>query len=392
MATAPNEQFDDELLSAYLDGELDAATRAAVDERLRTDERARKLFAELRQASEAVRALPRVTLGRDLRGSVLAAIERAAVEPASIQMRRGEEVIRSTGRGWMWAGLTFAIAASVMVVAAIPTRLRNEDAATQVAVASKDTKEREAKSGGEASAPAATELADGEAAMQAAPAAPAPAASTEQFAGGAGGKLNPQQAARTAAAPMSTPVEQSVGTLKGAIPPPPSAAAEPADEASGDALAEDKLDVQVIEAGDVTRFNEILTANQIDVSDAELPVDVEAKLAAAVEKDDSAFEAVLVEATPQQLAAIRQALASRADGAARYAAVPEGAQQSQEGQDDAESIRGRAWRMPQPQVAADRAAAPLASATSAGESAEAASGEPSREGLVRALFLLKRPQ
>jgi anti-sigma factor RsiW len=48
MSTA--HEFDDELLSAYLDNEVTAAERALVEERLRTDERARQVLDDLRTA------------------------------------------------------------------------------------------------------------------------------------------------------------------------------------------------------------------------------------------------------------------------------------------------------------------------------------------------------
>jgi anti-sigma factor RsiW len=373
MAITPNEQFDDELLSAYLDDELDAASRAAVDDRLRTDERARRLLAELRQASEAVKALPRATLGRDLRGGVLAAIEKSAIEPATIPMGGDNGVARSSGRGWAWAGLAVAIAASVMVVAVIPTRLRNEDATTapQVADASKAPEEREVEAAGEAPTSTATEMTDGEADDAPPTVEPATAA----------GKTNDaQRTVRAATAPAAATSEPSSLMTKGAVPPPPAAVPGAADEAA----AADILNVQVVDENDAARFHEILAENRIDVSESQLPADVTALLVEAVDGDDSAAEAVLVEATPRQLAAIRQALAGLADDEASNAAGTEGAQEP------VDAIRGRAWRLPGRQAAADQAVS-LNSATADG-ARQGEVGEASREGLVRALFLLKRPR
>ena len=54
-------EFDDELLSAYLDGELSAEERARVEAHLAADPQARKLFDELRGVSLAMRELPPAT-------------------------------------------------------------------------------------------------------------------------------------------------------------------------------------------------------------------------------------------------------------------------------------------------------------------------------------------
>ena len=55
-------EFTDELLSAYLDGELSPAERAQVESQLATDPQARQLVDELRALSGAVRDLPRHTV------------------------------------------------------------------------------------------------------------------------------------------------------------------------------------------------------------------------------------------------------------------------------------------------------------------------------------------
>ncbi len=54
-------EFTDELLSAYLDGELSPAERAQVESQLAADPQARQLVEELRALSGAVRDLPRHT-------------------------------------------------------------------------------------------------------------------------------------------------------------------------------------------------------------------------------------------------------------------------------------------------------------------------------------------
>lgn len=117
--TRPNDDFDDELLSAYVDNELTAAERAAVEERLHTDERARQVVAELRAASDAVKSLPREKLGRDLAGSVLAELQRRrpAEEPAVLTLPQVAEDHRAgRNRGLAWAGLGLAAALLLMVL------------------------------------------------------------------------------------------------------------------------------------------------------------------------------------------------------------------------------------------------------------------------------------
>jgi anti-sigma factor RsiW len=64
--------FDDEQLSAYLDGELTPQERRAVEERLSADPAARKLLAELRAQREMIQGLPRFSIPRDLSQSVVA--------------------------------------------------------------------------------------------------------------------------------------------------------------------------------------------------------------------------------------------------------------------------------------------------------------------------------
>jgi anti-sigma factor RsiW len=70
MSELPHE----ELLSAYLDGELTAAEQAQVEQLLATSPRARQLLEELSALSATLQALPRQRLAEDLSGEVLRAI------------------------------------------------------------------------------------------------------------------------------------------------------------------------------------------------------------------------------------------------------------------------------------------------------------------------------
>jgi anti-sigma factor RsiW len=55
---APFDELPEDALSAYLDGELDAAARAAVDARLAESAEWRAILTDVRSARDAVRALP----------------------------------------------------------------------------------------------------------------------------------------------------------------------------------------------------------------------------------------------------------------------------------------------------------------------------------------------
>lgn len=107
-STPSNDDFDDELLSAYLDDELTAAERARVEERLRTDPRAVALVEELRTLSGAVRLLPREILPRDLRRAVLAKVNHDDSAPAVIAMPTSSERWALRRRGLIWSAISIA--------------------------------------------------------------------------------------------------------------------------------------------------------------------------------------------------------------------------------------------------------------------------------------------
>lgn len=120
LKSTPND-FDDELLSAYVDGELTAAECALVEERLRTDPAAAALVEELRGLSAAVKSLPREALGRDLRAAILAEASETRADLEAHAPARADQFeplpphnhwpgIR---RGLVWS--TFAIAATLLV-------------------------------------------------------------------------------------------------------------------------------------------------------------------------------------------------------------------------------------------------------------------------------------
>lgn len=109
-----------ELLSAYLDGELTAAEQAKVERLLATDPAARQLFDELRALSAALHALPKQKLGEDLTERVLRAAEGRrqsgeGPEPRDASAWAPVPLVRSvfrrvaTRRTMAWLGLTVAV-------------------------------------------------------------------------------------------------------------------------------------------------------------------------------------------------------------------------------------------------------------------------------------------
>jgi hypothetical protein len=144
-----NHELDDEQLSAYLDGELSADERAAVEARLATDPAAQQLLHELRSVSQSVQALPTESLGRDLSEDIIrrARVVRGSPDPAHDSDRRSPakaeketfgltsgEVGRpapnsprsvdsipkirifNSRRAWIWAAMTLAAGVLVMIV------------------------------------------------------------------------------------------------------------------------------------------------------------------------------------------------------------------------------------------------------------------------------------
>lgn len=65
-----NAELPEELLSAYLDGELSDQQRELVDQRLKDSSQWRDTLARLRASSEAIRQIPECPLGRDLTPAV----------------------------------------------------------------------------------------------------------------------------------------------------------------------------------------------------------------------------------------------------------------------------------------------------------------------------------
>ncbi len=112
------DEFDDELLSAYVDEELDEEQRAQVEQRLREDPLAKQLVAELQSLSQTLRSLPREQVGKELRTAVLKQVESQQVSVAS------QEESRGSSRRWVWAAM--AVAATLFLMISQPQENEEE--------------------------------------------------------------------------------------------------------------------------------------------------------------------------------------------------------------------------------------------------------------------------
>jgi hypothetical protein len=119
--------ISDEILSAYLDGELTPAERADVEKWLADDGSARQLLDELRAVGGALRGLPRRKLGEDLSRQVLRAAERRILlegPPDEVENRRWRPMPPArrgfrralTRRTFVWLTVTAGVVAAVLIV------------------------------------------------------------------------------------------------------------------------------------------------------------------------------------------------------------------------------------------------------------------------------------
>jgi anti-sigma factor RsiW len=121
---SPRRRLSEDLLSAYVDGELDEDTRAAVETRLARSASWRAVLEEIRGAKAAVRGLPAVDLPADAWDRLLARV--AADEllaapppppPGYAWPRTWRDRVRD--RPVRWAAAMAGAAAAAVVVAAI---------------------------------------------------------------------------------------------------------------------------------------------------------------------------------------------------------------------------------------------------------------------------------
>ena len=115
--------FDDELLSAYVDGELTGEELAQVERRLADDPQSRQLVEELRALSTEVQSLPRQTVGEDLRATVMQRAERAMLLGTEEQQATLPSETSFSGR-WKWA--VMALAATLLMSLYLPNAQQEE--------------------------------------------------------------------------------------------------------------------------------------------------------------------------------------------------------------------------------------------------------------------------
>lgn len=113
-------QPDDELLSAYIDGELTAEELRAVEQWIATDPAASAMVEELRAVSGAVQSLPAATVPAEWTAKLhkrLDVVARGEGNTGSADTTRSLSIGRSM-RGWMWSAA--AIAAAVLIMFILP--------------------------------------------------------------------------------------------------------------------------------------------------------------------------------------------------------------------------------------------------------------------------------
>jgi hypothetical protein len=105
----------DELLSAYLDGEVTPEERAAVEQRLEQSPPLRETLDELSEVGDLVRGLPRARPPIDLPERVVAAIK--AKQPAAVSPNKGvpphPRGLFGTFRRWQWMAAGSVVAAGL---------------------------------------------------------------------------------------------------------------------------------------------------------------------------------------------------------------------------------------------------------------------------------------
>lgn len=112
-----NEWINDELLSAYLDGEVTAEEQAQIEELLAAQPQARQLLEELRALSGALQSLPPARLETDLSERVIRAAQRQI-------LTGGEVATESTGlAGALWTRLRRRLTGRAMFWPAVAAAL-----------------------------------------------------------------------------------------------------------------------------------------------------------------------------------------------------------------------------------------------------------------------------
>jgi len=149
-----NDLPQNELFSAYLDGELTAAEQAEVERLLASSPAARQLLDDLRALSATLQALPQRKLGEDLSRQVLQAAEQrkhaeaSGGEIESLPMPRRSLSERFLNRRTLaWVGLAVAIAVMISINERRQGVAPKNDVVREVAVARSSTEKIARKPG-----------------------------------------------------------------------------------------------------------------------------------------------------------------------------------------------------------------------------------------------------
>ena len=116
------EDLAPEMLSAYLDGELEPSDRAAVEARLAESAEWRLELAEVRAARDAVRALPRRDAPEGFWDAVSARVAAADDEATEDEAPVVPITAARSRRRLAWIAASVAAAAAVVVVIVLPQR------------------------------------------------------------------------------------------------------------------------------------------------------------------------------------------------------------------------------------------------------------------------------
>ncbi len=111
----PN-SYNDELLSAYLDGELTGDEQALVEERLASDPSAQQLLDDLAMMREDLQSLPTYSLPHDLSERVLQQAEHEMLVPRNDSPMPISKAAPTSWKKLAWALLVAGAAASIAIV------------------------------------------------------------------------------------------------------------------------------------------------------------------------------------------------------------------------------------------------------------------------------------
>lgn len=321
---------DDELLSAYLDGELSEHEQAEVEQRLSTDAEARRLLEELRSLGATLQSLPAEHPAPGLRERIDARIEQA--QPTLPTLPRDDRHSLNLRR-WSWAAV--ALAAALLMALLLPPQEADEVAGVGEAKrrVGHPPRSLEDEAGPQlfAADPASeSEPAPSADAREASDAAPIDAAPPDAF-----GDLAMQQRRKSRPAPADATMA------------PMAASPESIDVAAGGGLGGLNSGVPVVRLTYTSEsafadFRRVLDTNEVELQQPERQVALQAPLQRVLDSTiaeanaSSVDEAVLIEAPPRQIEQIlldcylnegafaAVELPGRVGGfAGRYFAVPE---------------------------------------------------------------------